>query len=431
VVARLEAKALHGDARLLLPVDEQRPRLVVEQHPARVVAPGRGEPLAVGEEGPAQTVLREHVGAAAEHEDRDVGEGVEQLVQPGPQPLHGPCPSLRRRRAQPDEVGEVGPARGVERERPADRVDDRRRRRDATTLLEPSVVVGRHPGEERDLLAAQPRHAARPAVGGQARTGRVALAPCAAQEVRQLRVPLRHPPILDARPAERAVEGRTRSPRSRRPRTGRAWCGPPRGSLGQESGHVGTPCRPRPTEGVLMTYPTDRPATWFVTGTSRRLGLELVRQLLDRGENVAATTRSTERLLGALAGTDTSRLLALPVDLADEAQVTQAVAAATDRFGGIDVVVNNAGYGFLAAVEEVSDAEARAMFDVQVFGVWNVLRAVLPGLRARRSGHVINVSSVLGLLSFPGWSLYPAGKFAVEAITEALAGEVAEHGISV
>jgi len=176
-----------------------------------------------------------------------------------------------------------------------------------------------------------------------------------------------------------------------------------------------------------MTYPTDRPATWFVTGTSRGLGLELVRQLLDRGENVAATTRSTERLLGALAGTDTSRLLALPVDLADEAQVTQAVAAATDRFGGIDVVVNNAGYGFLAAVEEVSDAEARAMFDVQVFGVWNVLRAVLPGLRARRSGHVINVSSVLGLLSFPGWSLYTAGKFAVEAITEALA----EHGISV
>lgn len=180
-----------------------------------------------------------------------------------------------------------------------------------------------------------------------------------------------------------------------------------------------------------MTYPADRPATWFVTGTSRGLGLELVRQLLDRGENVAATTRSTERLVGALAGTDTSRLLAQPVDLADEAQVTQDVAAATDRFGGIDVVVNNAGYGFLAAVEEVSDAEARAMFDVQVFGVWNVLRAVLPGLRARRSGHVINVSSVLGLLSFPGWSLYTAGKFAVEAITEALAGEVAEHGISV
>lgn len=180
-----------------------------------------------------------------------------------------------------------------------------------------------------------------------------------------------------------------------------------------------------------MTYPTDRPATWFVTGTSRGLGLELVRQLLERGDNVAATTRSTERLTGALTGTDTSRLLALPVDLADRAQVTQAVAATTERFGTIDVVVNNAGYGYLAAVEEVSDADARAMFDVQVFGVWNVLRAVLPGFRANRSGHVINVSSIVGLLPFPGWGLYAAGKFALEAISESLAAEVAEHGIKV
>ncbi|GAA4703972.1 NADP-dependent 3-hydroxy acid dehydrogenase YdfG [Promicromonospora umidemergens] len=180
-----------------------------------------------------------------------------------------------------------------------------------------------------------------------------------------------------------------------------------------------------------MAYPTDRPATWFVTGASRGLGLELVRQLLERGDDVAATTRSTERLVAALGVTDTSRLLPLSVDLADQAQVTQAIAATEQRFGHLDVVVNNAGYGYLAAVEEVSDADARAMFDVQVFGVWNVLRAVLPGFRERRSGHIVNVSSVLGLLSFPGWSLYSAGKFALEALSDSLAAEVADHGIRV
>ncbi|MEV0952469.1 SDR family NAD(P)-dependent oxidoreductase [Promicromonospora sp. NPDC050249] len=180
-----------------------------------------------------------------------------------------------------------------------------------------------------------------------------------------------------------------------------------------------------------MTYPTDRPATWFVTGASRGLGLELVRQLLRRGDNVAATTRSTERLTSALEGTNTSRLLPLTVDLADESQVAQAVAATTERFGTLDVVVNNAGYGYLAAVEEVSDADARTMFDVQVFGVWNVLRAVLPGFRANRSGHIINVSSIVGLVPFPGWGLYGAGKFALEAISESLATEVAGYGIRV
>lgn len=180
-----------------------------------------------------------------------------------------------------------------------------------------------------------------------------------------------------------------------------------------------------------MTYPTDRPATWFVTGASRGLGLELVRLLLERGDEVVATSRSAERLTAALAGSDTSRLLPLAVDLVDERQVAAAVASGIERFGQLDVVVNNAGYGYLAAVEEVSDADARAMFDVQIFGVWNVLRAVLPGFRERRSGHVINVSSILGLLSFPGWGLYGAGKFALEAMTESLAAEVADQGIRV
>jgi NAD(P)-dependent dehydrogenase (short-subunit alcohol dehydrogenase family) len=180
-----------------------------------------------------------------------------------------------------------------------------------------------------------------------------------------------------------------------------------------------------------MSYPTTTPATWFVTGASRGLGLELVKQLLQRGDHVAATTRSADRLAEALADVDTSRLLGIELDLADEAAVQKAVDATTERFGGLDVVVNNAGYGHLSAVEEISDADARTMFDVQIFGVLNVLRSTLPVLRAAGSGHVLNVSSILGLLAFPGWGLYSAGKFALEGLTESLAAEVADHGIQV
>ena len=179
-----------------------------------------------------------------------------------------------------------------------------------------------------------------------------------------------------------------------------------------------------------MSFPAST-ATWFVTGTSRGLGLELVKQLLDRGDNVTATTRSIERLADALGDADTSRLLPLAVDLADETAVADAVRASKERFGGLDAVVNNAGYGFLGAVEEITDAEVREMFDVQIFGVWNVLRAVLPGFRAAKTGHIINVSSILGLTTFPGWGLYSAGKFALEGLTGSLAQEVAEFGIKV
>jgi NAD(P)-dependent dehydrogenase (short-subunit alcohol dehydrogenase family) len=181
-----------------------------------------------------------------------------------------------------------------------------------------------------------------------------------------------------------------------------------------------------------MSFPSDRPSTWFVTGTSRGLGIELVTQLLQRGDHVAATTRSTERLLSALGNrVDTSRLLPMTVDLRDDAAVEQAVRQTVERFGGLDVVVNNAGYGFLAAVEETSAAEVRDMLDVQVVGVWNVLRATLPLLREQKSGHIVNVSSVLGLTAVPGWGLYCAGKFALEGLSEALAAEVADFGVAV
>jgi NAD(P)-dependent dehydrogenase (short-subunit alcohol dehydrogenase family) len=179
-----------------------------------------------------------------------------------------------------------------------------------------------------------------------------------------------------------------------------------------------------------MSFP-ESTGTWFVTGTSRGLGLELVKQLLERGDNVAATTRSIERLTDALGATDISRLLPIALDLTDETAVASAVRATKDRFGGLDVVVNNAGYGFLGAVEEITDAEVREMFDVQIFGVWNVLRAVLPDFRAAGTGHIINVSSILGLTTFPGWGLYSAGKFALEGLTGSLAQEIAEFGVKV
>ncbi|QUX31151.1 SDR family oxidoreductase [Nocardiopsis akebiae] len=181
-----------------------------------------------------------------------------------------------------------------------------------------------------------------------------------------------------------------------------------------------------------MGFPSNRPSTWFVTGTSRGLGLELVTQLLERGDNVAATTRSTDRLLSAIGDSvDTSRLLPLAVDLRNDAAVKQAVDQTVARFGTLDAVVNNAGYGYLAAVEETDPADVRDMLDVQVVGVWNVLRATVPVLRQQKSGHIVNVSSVLGLVSLPGWALYCAGKFALEGLSEALAGEVADFGVKV
>lgn len=180
-----------------------------------------------------------------------------------------------------------------------------------------------------------------------------------------------------------------------------------------------------------MTYPTDRPAVWFVTGASRGLGLALVKHLLARGDRVAATTRSSERLLAALADVETSGLLALEVSLTDETQVSAALAEATEKFGQIDVVVNNAGYGILGAVENTSTEDIRTLFDVQLIGTWNVIRAVLPQMRTAGSGHIINVSSIVGLLAFPGWGLYSAAKFAVEGLSEALAAEVAGFGIGV
>ncbi|HEX7302480.1 oxidoreductase [Lentzea sp.] len=166
---------------------------------------------------------------------------------------------------------------------------------------------------------------------------------------------------------------------------------------------------------------------WFVTGASRGLGLEIVKAALGRGDSVVAGARDP-RAFDALRSDD---LLAVPLDVTDQDQVDAAVAAAVTRFGGIDVLVNNAGRGLVGAVEETSDAEARAVFDTNVFGLLNVLRAVTPVLRAARSGRILNISSTGGVVAWAGWGVYSATKFALEGITEALRLELAPLGIQV
>jgi NAD(P)-dependent dehydrogenase (short-subunit alcohol dehydrogenase family) len=169
---------------------------------------------------------------------------------------------------------------------------------------------------------------------------------------------------------------------------------------------------------------------WFVTGCSTGLGRALVTAVLDRGWRAVVTARDPEQVADIVAGRE-DRALALPLDVTDPAQVTAAVAKAEAVFGRIDVLVNNAGYGYLAAVEEGDDDEVRALFDTNVHGLVVVTKAVLPGMRARRAGHVVNVSSLGGLAAFGATGYYHATKFAVEGLSESLAAEVAPLGIGV
>ncbi|WHT20531.1 oxidoreductase [Crossiella sp. CA-258035] len=170
--------------------------------------------------------------------------------------------------------------------------------------------------------------------------------------------------------------------------------------------------------------------TWFITGASRGFGLEIARQALDRGDSVIATARDPKAVLAALPGHG-ERLLAVPLDVTDEAAAARAVADGVARFGRIDVLVNNAGRGLLGTVEELSDAEVRAVFDTNVFGLLSVTRAVLPVFRAQRAGKILNISSVGGVVSWGGWGAYCGTKFAVEAFSESLRLELAPLGVQV
>ncbi|MEU2898367.1 SDR family NAD(P)-dependent oxidoreductase [Streptomyces sp. NPDC001273] len=168
-------------------------------------------------------------------------------------------------------------------------------------------------------------------------------------------------------------------------------------------------------------------ATWFVTGASRGIGVEIARAALAGGNDVVVAVRSPERVPDDLKKSD--RVFAVALDVTDNDAIPQAVDAAVERFGGIDVLVNNAGRGLLGALEEITDAEARSLFDLNVFGLINVTRAVLPVMRRQGSGKLVHIGSRSGLEGEPGVSLYSASKFAVAGISEALSAEMAPFGI--
>ncbi|MNQ67684.1 3-oxoacyl-[acyl-carrier-protein] reductase FabG [compost metagenome] len=170
---------------------------------------------------------------------------------------------------------------------------------------------------------------------------------------------------------------------------------------------------------------------WFITGASKGFGLEIAKAALAAGDYVVATVRSNAVVLEEILG-DKNETLVVILDVTKEDQVRQGVQDAINKFGRIDVLVNNAGYGLLGATEEVSDEEVRKQYDTNVFGLLNVTRAVLPQMRSQKSGHIINISSLLGYTaSVPGFGLYGSTKFAVEGITEGLALEVKPLGIQV
>ena len=163
---------------------------------------------------------------------------------------------------------------------------------------------------------------------------------------------------------------------------------------------------------------------WFITGASKGFGREFAIAALERGDRVAATARDTKSL-AELSGRLGDRLLPLRLDVTDRAADFEVVGRVYDEFGGLDVVVNNAGYGHFGAVEELSEADLRDQLETNLFGAVWITQAALPFLRAQGSGHIIQVSSIAGVNAFPTLSLYHASKWALEGMSQALATEVA------
>lgn len=169
---------------------------------------------------------------------------------------------------------------------------------------------------------------------------------------------------------------------------------------------------------------------WFITGCSTGFGNELARQVIAKGDRLVATARDKARL-GDLANGHDDTVLALDLDVTKPDEIEAAVAAAKAKFGRIDILVNNAGYGYMSTIEEGEEAEIRRQFDANVFGLFAMTRAVLPLMRGQRGGHVINITSVAGIIGFPGSGYYAASKHAVEGFSDALAAEGKPLGIKV
>jgi NAD(P)-dependent dehydrogenase (short-subunit alcohol dehydrogenase family) len=169
---------------------------------------------------------------------------------------------------------------------------------------------------------------------------------------------------------------------------------------------------------------------WFITGASSGFGRELAEQVLAGGGTVVATARKPEHLAD-LAAKYPANTLALPLDVTDSASIASATEAALAKFGQVDVLVNNAGYGLCGGIEEATEAEFMPVFETNVLGLIRVTRAFLPHFRKQRSGNIVNISSIGGLIGGPGWGYYNASKFAVNGFSEALAAELAPLGVHV
>lgn len=174
---------------------------------------------------------------------------------------------------------------------------------------------------------------------------------------------------------------------------------------------------------------SDTSRIWMITGCSSGLGRALAEELLLRGERIIVTARKSETLAGMVAGHHNA--LALKLDVTKPDDILAAVAEAEQKFGGIDVLVNNAGYGYIAAIEEAEKEAYRTLFETNLFGLIEMTRAVLPGMRARKRGHIVNVSSVGGMVGNPGSGYYAGTKFAVIGFSEALSKETTPLGIKV